>query len=125
MSLNIDWTYAGSVVFSGIVVVFVVLVALWLLVAVMGKGLSSLSGRGKKPDPAPKATAAPAATPPPPAAPMPIVEDGISDEVIAVISAAVAAMAGPGQLALRSVRRSREARPVWMAAGLEQNTRPF
>lgn len=55
-----------------------------------------------------------------------VVEDGIGDEIVAVIAAAVAAMGGSvGGYALRSVRRVKEARPIWAAAGLQQNTQPF
>lgn len=55
--------------------------------------------------------------------------EGISSEVIAVIAAAVAAMAPEGtQYTVRSVRKVRNTRgdrPVWAAAGIAENTRPF
>lgn len=54
------------------------------------------------------------------------VEDGISDEVVAVIAAAVAAMDNTGNLVLRSVRSSSArsgGRSPWAAAGIEQNLR--
>lgn len=55
------------------------------------------------------------------------VEDGISDEVVAVISAAVAAMSAESgkPMVIKSVTKSRNQRPVWSAAGLADNTRPF
>lgn len=84
-------------------------------------------GPGRKPPaPAPKA-AVPASVPAPTAAaPAPAVEDGISDEVVAVIAAAVAAMSEGGKAyTLRSVSQVRGQRPVWAAAGLAENTRPF
>ncbi len=57
----------------------------------------------------------------------------ISEEVLAVISAAVAAMAPEGtHYAVRTVSRSASgsqrahgSRPVWAAAGLAESTRPF
>lgn len=54
-------------------------------------------------------------------------EEGISGEIIAAIAAAVAAMEeGTGSsYSIRSVRRSAGTRPVWGAAGLMENTRPF
>ena len=58
------------------------------------------------------------------------VEDGIEEEVVAVISAAIAAMMSAegvpaGSYAVKSVKRAREARPAWAMAGMQQNTRPF
>ena len=51
---------------------------------------------------------------------------GISDEVVAVIAAAVASMAPEGKkYAVRSVSRTRTERPVWAAAGIAESTRPF
>lgn len=57
---------------------------------------------------------------------VPSVQNGISDEVVAVIAAAVASMAPEGtHYAVRSVSRARGDRPVWAAAGLAESTRPF
>lgn len=53
----------------------------------------------------------------------PKIDMGISEEVIAVISAAVAAMGGG--YTLRSVKRAKPARSAWATAGLMQNTQPF
>lgn len=126
--MNVDLTLAGAVIITGLVVVFIALVGLSLLVWLVGKLMVALTQKPSKP-------AAPKQTPPAPAkapAPAPqakaaqVVEEGISDEIIAVISAAVAAMdGGAGNLVLRSVRRAREARPSWAQAGLIQNTQPF
>lgn len=57
----------------------------------------------------------------------PAVENGISDEVVAVIAAAIAAMSADGKsYSIRSIKKSRNGtRPVWAAAGLQENTRPF
>lgn len=54
------------------------------------------------------------------------VPGGVSDEIVAVIAASVAAMAPEGkQYRIKSVSRVRSQRPVWAAAGLAENTRPF
>lgn len=54
------------------------------------------------------------------------VQDGISEEVVAAIAAAVASMAPEGRrYSLRNVRRADRERPVWAAAGLAESTRPF
>ncbi len=57
----------------------------------------------------------------------PLVEDGIPDEVVAVIAAAVSAMSEGGtQYAVRRIRSAHpNIRPVWAAAGIADNTQPF
>ena len=57
----------------------------------------------------------------------PIVEDGIPEEVVAVIAAAVAAMSdGNTQYTVRRIRSARtNVRPVWAAAGISENTQSF
>ena len=58
---------------------------------------------------------------------VPVVEDGISEEIVAVIAAAVAAMSdGNKQYTVRRIRSARtNTRPVWAAAGIADNTQPF
>lgn len=123
---NIDWTQAWSVVLVGLVVVFAVLLILVAICWAMGKIFSAVTGgknggtqTGKKSEAAP----APAVKK---EAASPIVEEGISDEIVAAISAAVACMMGSGKpFALKSVRRAKETRRAWSAAGIAENTRPF
>ena len=157
--MNIDFTLAGAVIITGLVVVFVALIGLSLIVWLIGKLFVSPGlGSPKKPAqpaaaPKPAAPAAPKAAPqqaaapaPAPAAPtapvpapastmviQPIVEEGIGDDIIAVISAAAASMFGGGEsgqpaaeggFVLRSIRRARE-RTSWAQAGMMQNTQPF
>ena len=113
---------AGMTVLIGLVVVFSVLILLTFIFFLFGK----VVGRGKTPKKpsAPVKKAEPAVVPR--AVPAPVVEDGISEEVVAVIAAAVSVMAGPAaSYTLRRVQRSRADRPVWAAAGLAENTRPF
>ncbi len=111
-----------AVVIVGIVVVFVIL----LILVGLCNGMSRLlSGGGKKKTPPPekKAEAAPVKEAP---APAPKVEEGISNEVVAAISAAVACILGPDKkFALRSVKRQKSGRSAWNAAGVAENTRPF
>lgn len=103
----------------GVVVVFATLVVLTLIFILFGKVMH----RPKKeapavPAPKPKPAAAPKI------APTPAVQDGIPEEVVAVIAAAVASMAPEGKrYAVRKVSRVREGRPVWAAAGLAESTR--
>lgn len=135
--MNVDWMFALTVLVTGVLVVFLVLVSLVVLIMLMGKvvgsfgkqGGSSASGGKASPQaqPAPKA-AAPVAKPQP--KPAMQTDDGIGDEVIAVISAAIAAImqdegVPAGSYTVKSVKRAREARPAWAMAGMQQNTRPF
>ena len=130
MFANVDWVCAGSVIISGLVVVFAALVLLWFIVAVLGRILSGIAGNSGRKDNTSREeipAAAPAVQQPSKPAPMPVVEEGISNEVVAVIAAAIAAMSG-GQCVVRSVKRAvsgGSGRSPWMAAGLLQNTRPF
>ncbi|MCI9236085.1 MAG: OadG family protein [Anaerotruncus sp.] len=146
--MSIDFTLAGAVIFTGLVVVFIALIGLWGIVALFGRFFSAASNKPKPseppkaaPAPAPKAAApsAPAA-PAPKAAPVPVVEDGIGDEIVAVIAAAVEAMGAgeSGGYVLQSIQNAapvvgtapqrqqvKGGRPAWAQAGLMQNTQPF
>ena len=116
---------AGLTILIGLVVVFAALIVLVLIFWLFGK----LVHREEKPAvPAQKAAVsapvAPAAVP----APVPglMRGDGISDEVVAVIAAAVAAMAPEGKrYAIRQVQRATRGRSAWAAAGIAENTQPF
>lgn len=130
--MNIDWAQAWGTVVSGLLVVFGVLCMLVLLCFILGRIFQAIGNRKKEKAEAEKqAAAAPKPSAPvvnaaPAPAPAPAVERGIPGEVVAAISAAVACMMGPNQhFAVRSVKRAKGARPVWSAAGIADNTRPF
>lgn len=130
--MNIDWTMALSTVITGISVVFIILLLLILVMVLISKVVGAFSGAGKKDDtPAQKPVPKPAPVQAAPSQPTRMaVEDGVGDEVIAVISAAVAAMMGGAGYAIKSVSRARKApeqsgRASWRMAGLQQNTQPF
>ena len=139
-----NMTLAGAVIITGLVVVFVALIGLWFIVAIMGKIFTAISQ--KKQPQKPVQPAPPAPKEPPKAAPQPApvvqqpvmaVEDGIGDEIVAVITAAIAAMTGSPVIpvpavegpalesgfVVRSIRRTE--RTAWSQAGLAQNTQPF
>lgn len=122
---------AGMTILIGVTVVFSVLILLTFIFWLFGK---AMSGGGKKATA--KTASVPTAAPDVPVTapapiPAPAVQDGVSDEVVAVIAAAVASLAPEGTTyTLRNVRRvpreqGRHGRPVWAAAGLADNTRPF
>lgn len=118
---------AGMTILIGVTVVFSVLILLTLIFYLFGKVMSrSNEKQTRDPAPAPLPAAKPRARTTV-SAPMPklAVEDGIDEEVVAVIAAAIASMEG-GRYALRSVRRAvHGGRPVWAMAGLAESTRPF
>ena len=69
---------------------------------------------------------APASVPVVSASPVQSVQDGITDEVVAVISAAVATMYGSsGKAKIKSIKKSNSGRSAWANAGILDNTRPF
>ncbi len=109
---------AGMTVLIGLCVVFAALILLTVIFWIFG-----VVARGKKQEPTPQTVPAPTQAP----KGAPVVEDGISEEVVAVIAAAVAAMSdGNTQYTVRRIRSARtNARPVWAAAGIAENTQPF
>ncbi|WP_040197013.1 OadG family protein [Candidatus Soleaferrea massiliensis] len=130
-----DWALAGNVVFSGIVIVFAALVILIFLVWAMGKiigaatrGINSFKEKRRANKAKKKADLVqeqqPAESAPITAA---VVEDGIEEEVVAAIMAAVSMMMdGSSPYTVKSIRRAaREGRPAWAMAGMVENTRPF
>lgn len=53
-------------------------------------------------------------------------ESGISDEIVAVIAAAVDSMYGSsGKARIKSIKKSDNSRSAWSKAGILDNTRPF
>lgn len=118
-----DWGIIGSTVVTGIVVVFLILAILVGFLSLMGM---ILGGRKKS------APSAPAAERPAAAAPVVnTIEDEAEDyeddgEIIAVISAAIAAYGETEgkQYRIASVKkRDRAVRSGWSAAGIAENTR--
>ena len=122
---------SAKVVLTGFVVVFAMLILLIFIIkiysAIVQKAQSagSNSKKGKKnkdEKPAEKPAAAPS-----PVVTASAATDGISDEVVAVISAAVATMYGSSEKArIKSIKKSSDGgRSAWAKAGVLDNTRPF
>ena len=105
----------ASVVITGIVVVFIGLVLLILLVSIYGKIFDVINSRAARKAEEPIKAAAP------------VVEDGIEEETVAVIMAAISAMSSAEgkKLVLKSVKTAKPQRPAWSTAGIIDNTRPF
>lgn len=133
--MKMEGSYVASVVLTGLAVVFL---ALLLLIFVF-KLFGLIFSRKPKPKKVKKAKAVKqeqevkqntlpavaakveesAITPPE--------NDGISEEIIAIISAAIAAISASSgkKLKLLSVKASGSSRKLWAQAGLNDNTRPF
>ena len=120
----------ASVVITGIVVVFIGLVLLILLVSIYGKIFDVINSRAARKAEEAKKTAEAAkavAKPEPIKVAAPVVEDGIEEETVAVIMAAISAMSSAEgkKLVLKSVKTAKPQRPAWSTAGIIDNTRPF
>lgn len=109
---------------TGMSLVFLVLILLTFIITLQGKVFDALNARKQKA----AAEAAVKSQPQPPQLqePMeapPFVEEGISEEIVAVIAAAVASASG-GKYTLRAVKRA-GGRGSWGAAGVKSGTEPF
>ena len=134
---DISLAFTLTVVIGGIGIVLGALMVLILVFFAFGKIMSVSQARAKKKEAKKiqsemqanlsKVSAA-APTPTPASAPAPVVEDGIPQEVVAAISAAVYAMDG-GAGVVRSITKKTGSpittRNPWAQAAVADNTRPF
>lgn len=123
--MQMEGSYVLSVVLTGLTVVFVALILLIAFVWLMGKIFEAI-GKSKSEKVEKKAAPEKSIAPAQDSAPAPVVEDGISDEVVAVIAAAVASMSGG--FAVKSIKKSSaktSRRGAWGAQGVAENTRVF
>lgn len=124
--MQMEGSYVLAVVLTGLIVVFIALVVLIAFVWLMGKIFESInSSKSKKKDDGKKTEAAPVKAVQP-AAPAMEIEEGISDEIVAVIAAAVASMSG--SFAIKSVRKASpktSRRSAWGTQGITESTRVF
>ncbi|MBQ8171440.1 MAG: OadG family protein [Oscillospiraceae bacterium] len=124
------WSSVGIITITGLLVVFLILGILIFIFWGMGQFFKSMDKRKAQ-----KAEAAKAAEAVKTVAPVAVVEDAAEedvvaddDEIIAVISAAIAAYseADGKQYEIRSIRRKdSRTRSAWSLAGIGENTRPF
>lgn len=113
-----DLGFDVVVTFTGIVLVFLILVLLMAIITLEGK---IFDGLGKKKAAAKAVASKPAAPVQQAAAPAPQVEEGIPGDVVAAIMAAIHAM-GNGKYTLKAVRRGTNG---WGKAGVNDTTAPF
>ena len=124
------WGSVGIITITGILVVFLILAILIFFFWLMGTIFKAV-GKAKTE----KAEAEKLSAPAPAAAPAPAVEEvieedepGNEEEIIAVISAAIAAYEGEGGYTIKSISRhgdpnSRRTRSAWSMAGIGSNMR--
>lgn len=124
---NMDGAYVATVVLTGLIVVFLGLVLLIIFVWLMGKIFDSIKAKKKRSsEVAPPVAETPVVSTPVSAAAAPETEDGISDEIIAVISAAVAAMSDSYTVkSVKKVSLKSSRRTAWGAQGISESTKAF
>lgn len=131
LSVSEKFNISFTVILTGFVVVFTVLILLILIIAAYGKIVSSAQNKSKArkeakaaAEKAAKATekSAPASAPVQKVAP----SNGLTDEIVAVIAAAVDSTYGVGNAKIKSIKKSPSSgRPAWGQVGVIDNTRPF
>lgn len=119
--VGMDSGYIITVVITGLLVVFLGLFILIAFVSLLGVIFNKKPNKKKKSDNVikqEKIVEKPVA---------PLVEDGVSEEIVAVITAAVAAMSSEeSSFTIRGIKKAKNSgRSVWAAAGLQDNTRSF
>ena len=126
MSVSEKFNISFTVILTG----FVVLILLIFIIAIYGKIVSSAQNKSKEKkakaeaEKAAKATekSAPASAPVQKVAP----SNGLTDEIVAVIAAAVDSTYGVGNAKIKSIKKSPSSgRPAWGQVGVIDNTRPF
>jgi len=121
---------SAKVILTGFVVVFAVLLLLIIIIkiysAIVNKAQSAGFKVKKKVETPGKPEKTVTKAEPVKEQPAQTQTDGIPDEVIAVISAAVATMyGGKDKVRIKSVKKSGSKRSAWANAGVIENTRPF
>ncbi len=127
---NLDSGTVSSVVITGVVVVFIGLILLIFFVFLYGRIFEVINNKKSEKSKKileNKVSVASNQNNKNQSEPIPIIENGIDEEVVAVITAAIMAMSAKSgkKLALKSVKHAKPSRPVWANAGIAENTRPF
>ncbi|MEE1057293.1 MAG: OadG family protein [Acutalibacteraceae bacterium] len=130
LSVGEKVTTSLTILITGFVVVFAVLILLIGLIKVYGiivtKALESVEKRkAAKTATLEKTSESITVADEPVELPEAIDDNGLNEEIIAVIAAAVDAMYGEGTVKVKSIKRVPQSRPVWGTAGIMDNTRPF
>lgn len=123
-----NWGEVLSVVVVGVVVVFLALIILICAVKIMGL-IFQIVGGSKKNKVTTKETNEPAKNTAAPIMDANASTDGISGDIVAAITAAIACvLSSEGNtkpFTVKSIKRVSGARNPWNMAGIVENTRPF
>lgn len=127
--VDMNFEYVASVVVTGLTVVFLCLILLVIILFLFGIVSKVKRKSAEKRAEVNKAekTVDIALTKTKEVETIPDVEDGIEDEIVAVITAAIVQMSAKNgkRLALKSIKTAKPQRTAWATAGLIDNTRPF
>lgn len=126
LSLGEKFSISITTLLTGFVVVFAVLILLIVVISIYGKICYSAQNASKKKKEKIEESKKQEAPAHAKTAPAPSSVSGISDEIVAVIAAAVDCTYGVGKAKIKSIKKSPSVgRPVWGQAGVLDNTRPF
>ncbi len=119
------WGSVGIITVTGLLIVFIILAILIFFFWLMGTVFKSVSKKQEQPAPAPAPKPEPAIE----EISAEAEDEEDADEIIAVISAAVAAISAEEGVAysIKDVRRrgDNKNRNIWRLTGIGENTRPF
>ena len=125
------WSSVGIIALTGILVVFLILAILIFIFWLMGtifkavdKSKKARAEAKKKAEAEKNAASAPAAAVQTEQAEEVPAEESDDEELVAVISAAIAAYTEQG-FTIKSIRKHTSGRSAWSTAGISENTRPF
>jgi sodium pump decarboxylase gamma subunit len=130
MDLASKFTISASMLLTGFTIVFAVLLFLIFIIWAYGKIITTALSKveARKASKLEKEKASAEAEPvieSEPVQSVPATTNGVSDEVVAVISAAVYSMYGStDKVKIKSIKKS-NGRSAWANAGVINNTRPF
>jgi sodium pump decarboxylase gamma subunit len=124
-----SWPEILNVVITGMVVVFIALVLLIVVVMIAGKIFSATGKKNNKSSNEPQVTSSASAHKNVNSNIAREVENGIPDDVVAAITAAVSCLMTENGVtkpfAVKSIKRAASVRNVWRFAGVVDNTQPF
>ncbi len=128
--VDMNFEYVASVVITGLTVVFlclIILVIILFLFGLVSKAQRRYNEKSAESNRTEKTTVDIAIPKVQEVKTVPDVEDGIEEEIVAVITAAIVQVSEKSgkRLALKSIKTAKPQRTAWAAAGLIDNTRPF
>lgn len=130
LSLYEKFISSAKVILTGFIVVFSMLVLLIIIIKLYSAVISGVQNaadrKRRKKEKVVESLGTATVVQKPAYITAPTIEEGIPDEVIAVIAAAVEASCEPeAKTRIKSIKKSNGGRSAWANAGVLDNTRPF